>query len=81
MLICVHAVSNFRCSSVQIEVIMNSRPLTAPSNDPNNFPAFTPITSTPDTEVPDFVDLSLVRKFKQRQHALNFLGSDGLKNT
>ena len=69
----------------QIEAVMNSRPLTAPSNNPNDFPALTPahllighpLLAVPDIELSilGFADLSLVRRFQQRQHALKLFWS------
>ena len=64
----------------QIEAMMNSRLLTAPYNNPNNFPALKPahlligrpLLAVLDFELPDSADLSLVRSFQQQQHDMNF---------
>ena len=64
----------------QIEAIMNFRPLTAPCTDPHDFPALRPahllirrpLLAVPDIEQPNSADLSLVRRFQQRQHAMIF---------
>ena len=60
---------------------MNSRPLTSPSNDLNDFPKLSPahfligrpLLTVPDSDPPDKADFTLIGRFQQRQHAMNFL--------
>ena len=60
---------------------MNSRPLPSPSNDPNDFPTLAPayfligrpLLTVPDAEPPDKGDLTLIKRFQQRQQSNEFL--------